>query len=167
LVVLLAVPDRRPVAATGADDPPASFRTVGRDQTFVVLVAANVGMTIVGYSLFSNILPPFAKSQTTVGPHAIGILFLINTAFIVIVQLPATRVVKRLRRTHTLGLIGALWAVACLAVLPASAFAHRSRRSSSPGSRSRSRLVSALTSSSSALSSPTWLHPVCSAATCR
>ena len=121
LVVLVAVPNRRVARETGSVPAPASFRTVARDRTFVVLIAANVVLTIVGYSLFANILPPFAKAHTPVGSSAIGALFFVNTAFIVIAQLPATRVVQRVRRTHAFAGIGALWAVACLGVLPTTA----------------------------------------------
>jgi len=53
-----------------------------------------------GGALFSNILAPFAKAHTPVGPGEIGVVFFLNTFFIVVAQIPATRVVKRMRRTH-------------------------------------------------------------------
>ena len=77
----------------------------------------NIVLIIVGYTLFSNILPPFAIAHTRVGPGAIGILVLFNTSFIVIAQLPATRVVKRMRRARAFAAASALWAIALLAVL--------------------------------------------------
>ncbi|HXL88335.1 MAG TPA: hypothetical protein VN969_05020, partial [Streptosporangiaceae bacterium] len=57
-------------------------------------------LIIVGYALYSNILPPFAIAHTRVGPAGIGIIKLANTLFIVIAQIPATRVVKRMRRAR-------------------------------------------------------------------
>jgi MFS family permease len=55
-----------------------------------------------------------------VGPGEIGVVVFINTFFIVVVQIPATRVVKRMRRTHALAATSALFAIGLLAVLPAT-----------------------------------------------
>src|SRR6185437_16813154 len=94
------------------------FRAVARDRPFLIVIAANVVLVVVGHTLFSNILPPFAKAHTPVGPAGIGIIILANTSFIVIAQIPAVRVVARMRRTHAFALAGALFAVSLLAVLP-------------------------------------------------
>ena len=77
-------------------------------------------LVVVGHTFFSNILSPFAAAHTTVGPAAIGIIFLVNTSFIVIAQIPAVRVVSRMRRTLGFAATSALFAVALLAVLPAT-----------------------------------------------
>src|SRR5262249_33154975 len=71
-------------------------------------------------AFFSNILAPFAKAHTPVGPGEIGIVIFINTFFIVVAQIPATRVVKRMRRTHALAATSALFAIGLLAVLLAT-----------------------------------------------
>ena len=73
-----------------------------------------------GGAFFSNILPPFAKAHTPVGPGEIGIVIFINTFLIVVAQTPATRVVKRMRRTHALAAATALFAIGLLAVLLAT-----------------------------------------------
>jgi MFS family permease len=73
-----------------------------------------------GGAFFSNILAPFAKAHTPVGPGEIGVVFFINTFFIVVAQIPATRVVKRMRRTHALAATSALFAIGLLAVLLAT-----------------------------------------------
>src|SRR4029077_13655595 len=96
------------------------FRAVARDRIFLIVIAANIVLVVVGHTFFSNILAPFAKSHTPVGPAAIGIIFLINTTFIVIAQIPAVRVVARMRRTHAFAATSALFAVSLLAVLPAT-----------------------------------------------
>jgi MFS family permease len=96
------------------------FRAVARDRRFLIVIAVNLVLIIVGYALFSNILPPFAKGHTRVGPGAIGIIVLCNTAFIVIAQLPATRLVKRMRRAQAFAATSALFAIALLGVLPAT-----------------------------------------------
>ena len=86
LVVLAMVPNRRAAAHAGAVG--RGFRAVARDRRFLIVIVVNIILIIVGYTLFTNILPPFVKAHTRVGPGAIGILFLFNTSFIVIAQLP-------------------------------------------------------------------------------
>jgi Na+/melibiose symporter-like transporter len=119
LIVLAMVPNRR-AAAAHAGAVERGFRAVARDRKFLIVIAVNIVLIIVGYTLFANILPPFAKAHTRVGPAAIGILFLFNTSFIVIAQLPATRVVKRMRRAQAFAAASALWAIALLGVLLAT-----------------------------------------------
>jgi len=75
---------------------------------------------MVGGAFFSNVLPPFATAHTPVGPGEIGVVIFLNTLFIVVAQVPATRVVKRMRRTHALAATSALFAVGLLAVLLAT-----------------------------------------------
>jgi MFS family permease len=120
LIVLAAVPSPRAVTATAPDGEATGFRAVARDRVFVTVIAANIVLVVVGHTLFSNILPPFAKTHTPVGPAEIGIIVLVNTAFIVIAQIPAVRVVAQMRRTHAFAVTSVLFAVALLAVLPAT-----------------------------------------------
>ena len=58
-----------------------------------MVIAVNLVLIVVGYATFANILPPFVKAHTRVGPGAIGLLFLFNAFVVVIAQLPATRIV--------------------------------------------------------------------------
>jgi MFS family permease len=120
LVVLAAVPSPRAVTVTATDAGGTGFRAVARDRIFLNVIAANIVLVVVGHTFFSNILPPFAKAHTAVGPAAIGIIVLVNTSFIVIAQIPAVRVVARMRRTHGFAAASALFAIALLAVLPAT-----------------------------------------------
>jgi MFS family permease len=120
LIVLAAVPSLRGDIATSTDAGGTGFRAVARDRVFLTVIAANVVLVVVGHTFFSNILPPFTKAHTPVGPAEIGIIFLVNTAFVVIAQIPAVRVVARMRRTHAFAAASALFAVALLAVLPAT-----------------------------------------------
>ena len=119
LFVLAMVPNRR-AAAAHAGAGGRGFRAVARDRLFMIVIAVNIVLIIVGYALFSNILPPFAVAHTRVGPGGIGILKLFNTLFIVIAQLPATRVVKRMRRARAFAAASALFATALLGVLAAT-----------------------------------------------
>ena len=120
LIVLAAVPSPRAVTVTATDASGTGFRAVARDRIFLTVIAANVALVVVGHTFFSNILPPFAKAHTPVGPAAIGIIVLVNTSFIVIAQIPAVRVVARMQRTHGFAAASALFAIALLAVLPAT-----------------------------------------------
>src|SRR6202011_3971319 len=120
LIVLAAVPSPRAVSAAATFADGTGFRVVARDRLFLTVIAANIVLVVVGHTLFSNILPPFAKAHTPVGSAEIGIVILVNTSFIVIAQIPAVRVVARMRRAHAFPLTSALFAVSLLAVLPAT-----------------------------------------------
>jgi MFS family permease len=120
LVVLVAVPGVRAEVVTATDAIGTGFRAVARDRPFLIVIAANIVLVVVGHTFFSNILPPFAKAHTSLGPAAIGILVLVNTCFVVIAQIPAVRAVARMRRTHAFAAAGVLFAVSLLAVLPAT-----------------------------------------------
>ncbi len=120
LIVLAAVPSPRAEIVTATEGTATGFRAVARDRLFLTVIAANIVLVVVGHTFFSNILPPFAKAHTPVGPAEIGIIILINTAVIVIAQIPAVRLVARMRRGHAFALTGVLFALALLAVLPAT-----------------------------------------------
>jgi MFS family permease len=120
LVVLVGIPNPRLANAASASDRGTGFRAVAHDRLFLILIAANIVLVMTGGALFSNILAPFAKAHTPVGPGEIGVVFFINTFFIVVAQIPATRVVKRMRRTHALAAASALFAIGLLAVLLAT-----------------------------------------------
>ena len=120
LIVLAAVPVPEGVIAAATQTNGTGFRAVARDRLFLTVIAANIVLVVVGHTFFSNILAPFAKTHTPVGPAGIGIIHLANTLFIVIAQIPALRVVARLRRTHAFAAASALFAAGLLAVLPAT-----------------------------------------------
>src|SRR6201987_634056 len=77
-------------------------------------------LVVVGHTFFSNTLAPFAKPHPPVGPAEIGMIVFVNTSFIVIAQIPAVRIVARMRRTHAFALASGLFAASLLAVLPAT-----------------------------------------------
>jgi MFS family permease len=118
LVVLAVIPNQRAGADTGTGE--GGFREVARDRRFLIVIAVNLVLIIVGYALFANILPPFVKAHTHVGPGAIGILFVFNAFFIAIAQVPATRLFKRMHRARIFATASGLFAIALLGVLPAT-----------------------------------------------
>jgi MFS family permease len=120
LIVLVAIPDRRLGSDAAPSDVGTGFRAVRRDRVFLLLIAANIVLLAVGPAFFSSILPPFAAAHTPVGPGEIGVIVFLNTFFIVVAQLPATRVVRRMSRRHAFAATSGLWAIALLAVLLAT-----------------------------------------------
>jgi len=120
LIVLGAIPSPRAETVIATDANGTGFRAVARDRLFLTMIGANIVLVVVGHTFFSNILPPFAKTHTPLGPAAIGIIVLVNTSFVVVAQIPAVRVVARMRRAHAFAAASALFAVSLLAVLPAT-----------------------------------------------
>jgi MFS family permease len=120
LVVLARIPNPRPANAASPSEGGRGFRAVARDRLLLALVAANMVLVMVGGAFYSNILSPFALAHTPVRSGEIGLVVLCNTFFVVVAQLPATRVVKRMRRTHALAATCAVFALGLLAVLLAT-----------------------------------------------
>jgi MFS family permease len=115
VVVLAFIHDDAPHEHQASDLPPASYRAVLRDRTFVGLWVLNFLFVSAGYSLF-NLLPPFARDQAGLDEHQIGALFFVNTIVIVIAQLPISRAIEGRRRMRALALMPLLWIVAWLLV---------------------------------------------------
>ncbi|HET9782875.1 MAG TPA: MFS transporter [Candidatus Dormibacteraeota bacterium] len=121
LIVVAAVPVPPAVTVAKKDtQATGGFRAVARDRIFLIVIAANTVLFVAGHTFFSNILPPFAKTYTPLGPAGIGIVVLANTAAVVILQIPSVRVAALMRRTHAFAVASALFAVSLLSVLPAT-----------------------------------------------
>jgi MFS family permease len=120
LVVLAWIPDPGLADAPSSSEGAQGFRTVARDRLLLALIAGNLALVLIGGAFFSNILPPFALAHTPVGAGEIGVVVFLNTFFIVVAQVPATRVVARMRRIHALFATSAIFAVGLLAVLLAT-----------------------------------------------
>jgi MFS family permease len=120
LIVLVGIPNPgvRDVASTR--DSGHGFLAVARDRLLLALVGGNLALVMIGGAYYSNILPPFAVAHTPVGAGEIGLAYFFNTFFVVVAQVPATRVVTRMRRTHALGATSAIFAAGLLMVLLAT-----------------------------------------------
>jgi MFS family permease len=114
-VVVLAFIHDPGVAPEEVGDAPASYRSVIRHKTFLGLWTLNFLFVAAGYSLF-NLLPAFARDQADLSERQIGAIFFVNTAAIVIAQLPLSRWIEGRRRMRALALMPLLWAVAWLIV---------------------------------------------------
>ena len=85
--MLFTDPRSRACAEEDRSETPASYRAVLRDRLFVRLWTLNFLFVTAGYSLV-NLVPPFARDHAGVSERQIGVVFFVNTALIVIVQLP-------------------------------------------------------------------------------
>ena len=112
VVVLAGIRDPGLSADEGAAGR-ASYGAVLRDRVFVGLWALNFLFVAAGYSLF-NLVPPFARDHAHVSERQIGLFFFVNTALIVVVQLPISHALEGRRRMRALALMPALWIVAWL-----------------------------------------------------
>jgi MFS family permease len=103
------------VAAEERSETRASYRAVLRDRLFVRLWALNFLFVAAGYSLFS-LLPAFARDHAHLSEKQIGFVFFVNTALVVIVQLPISRAIEGHRRLRALALMPLLWVLSWLLV---------------------------------------------------
>jgi MFS family permease len=120
VVVLFWIPDPGLADAPSVSEDAQGLRAVARDRLLLALIAGNLALVMIGGAFFLNILPPFAVAHTRVGAGEIGVVKFVNTFFIVVAQVPATRVVARLRRTHALFATSVIFALGLLAVLSAT-----------------------------------------------
>lgn len=113
--VLSLLPRVRPAA--GTTGPRRGYSEVFRARAFLALVGIDTALVLAGDSQFSSMLPVFAKEHAGVSEHLIGLLFLVNTASIVALQLPLARVMEGKRRMPGLATMCVLWAGVWVLVL--------------------------------------------------
>ncbi|MBA2740415.1 MAG: MFS transporter [Actinobacteria bacterium] len=92
-----------------------AYRNVLRHRAFVAVIGLNALFIFAGFSGF-ELLPVYAKNEAAVSETQIGLVFLVNTIVIVLLQLPIARLAQGRRRMPALGLLGLLWAGAWLIV---------------------------------------------------
>ena len=86
-----------------------------RHRAFVAVIGLNALFIFAGFSGF-ELLPVYAKNEAAVSEMQIGLVFLVNTIVVVLLQLPIARLAQGRRRMPALGLLGLLWAAAWLIV---------------------------------------------------
>ncbi|MGH3046792.1 MAG: MFS transporter [Gaiellaceae bacterium] len=92
-----------------------------RHRVFLGIVGLNVVFVAAGYAQF-ELLPLFAKTEAGVSELGIGVIFFINTAVIVLAQLPLAKLLEGRRRMKALAAMTVLWASAWLVVLAGGAW---------------------------------------------
>jgi MFS family permease len=113
---LPAAPIERPATAAGG-----GYRSVLADRGLAAVAAINLLLVTAGVSLFAALFPVFAHNDVGVGARTIGVLFLLNSLLIILVQLPIARAHEGHRRMHGLALTAAAFALTWILVLVAAA----------------------------------------------
>jgi MFS family permease len=115
MLALVPSPDLGGRAAEATAERAGSYRDVLRHRAFVAVIGLNALFIFAGFSGF-ELLPVYAKNEAAVSETQIGVVFLVNTLVIVLLQLPVARLAQGRRRMPALGLLGLLWASAWLVV---------------------------------------------------
>ena len=91
------------------------YAAVLRHRAFVGVITLNFVLIMAGLSLI-EVFPAYAKNHAHVTERGIGFIFLANTVFIALAQLPVAKLLEGTRRMRTQALVGAVWAVSWLLV---------------------------------------------------
>ena len=97
--------------------PGRGYRDVLRNRPFRLLLVLNTVFVGVGLGMLQDILPAFAKGQLAVSERGIGLCFLVNTAVVACVQIPASRLLGGRSRMLAYRGEALLWVVAWPLVL--------------------------------------------------
>ena len=93
------------------------YVAVFRDRPFRSFILLNTLFIAASIAIFSELFPVFAKNEASVSEREIGLIFFLNTALIVIVQLPVAKWQQGKRRMSALAAMAVLFAVTWVLVL--------------------------------------------------
>jgi MFS family permease len=119
LALLKPLPKREPTEA-----PPGRYADVLKDRPYMAVVLLNAVVVIGAFAQLEAGLPAFAKNHLGLGERTIGLLFFLNVAVVVVLQLPIVKLLNGRRRMRVLALMGVGFAVAWLLVLAAGWWLH-------------------------------------------
>ena len=112
MLVLTAVRAPGPGETRSEDsDARGTYRHVVRNRPFMALIVLNMVFVAAGIVPLVEFLPVYAKNDVGMSEDGIGLLFLLNTIFIVVTQLPVAKALEGHRRMRALALMAVLWAV--------------------------------------------------------
>jgi len=115
--LLLFVPAPARIAAAARMG--GGYREVGRDRTFLWLLALTAVLVAAAYAQVSTMLPPFVKEHAHVSEAGIGAIFFVNTLVLVIAQLPFAQALGGRRRLRALAAAAVIFSGTCFGVLAA------------------------------------------------
>jgi MFS family permease len=107
--VLTSLPDIRP--AHTPDTAKAGYRDVLANRPLRAVVIATLVLAFTGYAALDSGLPAFATVEAHTSVRVVALALTANTALIVVAQLFVLRLVRVLRRSRALAMIGLIWAV--------------------------------------------------------
>ena len=114
--ILTRVPSP-PLAEQHPHEPVRGYAAVFRDRPFRSFILLNTLFIAVSIALFSELFPVFAKNEASVSEREIGLIFFLNTALIVLAQLPTAKLQQGKRRMSALAAMSLLFAATWLLVL--------------------------------------------------
>jgi MFS family permease len=114
LLLFVHEPIRR---LTMPDAPRVTYREVARDGAFIRFAAVHFLYVLSTVSLLNAVFPVFARNEAGLSEDAIGAMFLLNSALIIVFQLPVARASEGRRRMRGFALIGVLFALCWSLVL--------------------------------------------------
>jgi MFS family permease len=124
--VLFLVPNPR--QAGGQHQPHearAGYRDVLAQRGLRTIMIASLLLAFTGYAALDSGLPAYATVKAHLSVHIVALAISVNTAVIVAAQLVVLRLIRVLRRSRALAVVGLIWgiswAVFGLAPLPGSA----------------------------------------------
>jgi MFS family permease len=106
VVVLLRLtsPDLHPERESG------SYGEVVRNRVFMSYVGLNALVIATSIAVWVELLPPFAKNQAHVSTEGVGMIWAVDSLFVVVAQLPVAKLMEGHRRMRGLALMGVVWA---------------------------------------------------------
>jgi MFS family permease len=108
--VLARLPDvRQPRSAQAAK---IGYRDVLANRPLRAVVIATLVLAFTGYAALDAGLPAFATVEAHAPVRIVALALTVNTALIVAAQLVVLRLVRTLRRSRALAMIGLIWALA-------------------------------------------------------
>lgn len=108
-VVLTRVPDIRPPHSQ--HDAKVGYREVLANRPLRAVVIATLVLAFTGYAALDSGLPAFATVEAHAPVRVVALALTANTTLIVLAQLFVLRLVRVLRRSRALAMIGLIWAV--------------------------------------------------------
>ena len=109
MAVLPSLPDIRPPRST--EDTRVGYRDVLANRPLRAVVIATLVLAFTGYAALDAGLPAFSTVEAHAPVRIVALALTVNTALIVVAQLFVLRVVRVLRRSRALAMIGLIWAV--------------------------------------------------------
>jgi MFS family permease len=116
----IPLPKRPPRAAVSA----GGYLAALRDSGLVRLCLVNLALVSAGIAPMLVLMPAYAKLHGEVGEGTIGVIYAINTATILLGQIPITRLSEGRRRMPLLALGTSLWIVAWILMLSGAVAFH-------------------------------------------
>jgi MFS family permease len=109
-LVLTNLPDIRPPHSPHAAK--VGYRDVLANRPLRAVVIATLVLAFTGYAALDSGLPAFATVEAHAPVRVVALALTANTMLIVLAQLFVLRLVRVLRRSRALAMIGVIWAVA-------------------------------------------------------